>query len=181
MGTMPYFSKHIHGNVHKNNIILGVEDDDNIPSEYNYIKKSYDKSYRAYKNFLLTCDELIVFGHSMGETDDSFFRKFFQRQLIGNDFPKVVSIYFKGDKGLRDLQYRLDDLTDYKLNIFREYNSLEFIDIDNNRETFIENFNETLNAIGCVLKGINEIQKAFKGTPIEKDIKRLFFKDTTKD
>lgn len=181
MGTMPYFSKHIHGDIRKNNIILGVEDNDSIPSEYNFIKKSYDKSYRAYKILLLTCDELIVFGHSMGETDDSFFRPFFRRQLSGKASPKKISIYFKGDDGYLDLLDRLDNLTDFQLNTFREYNILDFIDIDNYKETFKKSLNETFTALGCVSDGLYEVQKAFKGTSVERIIKRLTFRDTNED
>lgn len=181
MGTMPYSSKHIHGNIRKNNIILGVEDNDNIPPEYNFIKKFYDKSFIAYNNLLLTCDELIVFGHSMGETDDSFFRPFFHRQLSGKASPKKVSIYFKGDEGYKNILDRLDDLTDFQLNTFRDYNLLELIDIDNYRETFRENLNEMFTALGCVSDGLYEIQKAFKGTSVEKIIKRLTFRDTNED
>lgn len=173
LGTMPYFSKHIHGDIRKNNIILGVEDSAVIPLGYHFIKKSYDRSYRAYKNLLLTCDELIVFGHSMGETDDSFFRPFFRRQLTGKASPKRVSIYFKGDDGYIDLLDRLDSLTEFQLNMFREYNTLDLIDIDNYTPTLKENLEETLDALTCTIEGFKEIGKALKGTPLDSIVKRL--------
>lgn len=146
ISDIPFEYWAVHGSIKNNHIILGVEDSADIPSSCNFIKKSYDSEYMSFKTKIMRCDELIVFGHSLGETDDSVFRPFFQKQLQGNAEPKKVVIYYKGESGYRDLLHRVDELTDYHINKFREKNSLRFKDVDDDNVSFSDVIKNISNA-----------------------------------
>lgn len=155
---IPIELHNVHGTVNTD-IILGVEDTADIPMEYNFIKKTYSKSYRNYTNKLLACDELVIFGHSLGETDESEFRPFFQQQISDNAIRKNIIIWHKGEDGLRELIHRLDALTDNQTYKLRRRNDIEFRDVDTYEPSI---FKTLANAIGLLNVAFNGVQDIIK-------------------
>lgn len=121
---------HVHGSISERSIILGIEDDAEIPEEFNYIKKAYDRHFINYTNYLLECDELIVFGHSLGASDESFFKPFFLQQLSNKTKCKKIIIYYKGEKGYKEILHRIDNLTGLRIALLRKNNILQFKEVD---------------------------------------------------
>ncbi len=155
---IPIELHNVHGTVNTD-IILGVEDTADIPVEYNFIKKTYSKSYRNYTNKLLACDELVIFGHSLGETDESEFRPFFQQQISDDAISKKIIIWHKGEDGRRELIHRLDALTDNQTYRLRRRNHVEFRDVDTYESPFLK---DLANAIGLLHVAYNGIRNIFK-------------------
>lgn len=162
ISDIPFEYWAVHGSVMNNHIVLGVEDSADIPSSCNFIKKSYDSEYTSFKTKIMRCDELIVFGHSLGETDDTVFRPFFQKQLQSDAEPKKVVIYYKGDNGYRDLLHRVDELTGYHISRFREKNRLRFKDVDDDRVSFADVIRDVANTYGDIVNSYKTISDLFK-------------------
>lgn len=73
----------VHGSVDQNEIIFGVENysDVVIPSEFTYAKKSHGDLFYAeskISNELINAHEIHFFGHSLGESDEIHFAKYFE-------------------------------------------------------------------------------------------------------
>jgi len=66
----------VHGEAEKRNIVFGVEDKAPIKPEHVFIRKAYNKSFKAlnftelYKNV----SSVMFFGHSLGESDHTYFK-----------------------------------------------------------------------------------------------------------
>lgn len=73
---------HIHGELSGNSLIIGIQDDLDINPSYNYMIKSFSEHFRSHNLIydLEDADEVIFFGHSLGETDYHYFQDFFQKQ-----------------------------------------------------------------------------------------------------
>ena len=160
--NIPFEYWAVHGSAKNNHIVLGVEDSADIPSSCNFIKKTYDSEHLSFKAKILKCDELIVSGHSLGESDDSVFRPFFQKQLRSDAEPKKVTIYYKGENGYEDLLNRVDDLTDYHISKFREKNRLHFKDVDDNRVSFAEVIKNISNTCVDIIESYRTIRDLLK-------------------
>jgi Bacteriophage abortive infection AbiH len=122
----------IHG-TYDSDIIFGVHDHA-IPHEnldlikFTFIVKSLQKGYDP-RNILKTLKEskmLIIFGHSLGETDHSYFLDFFQ-----NSSNKIIKIFYYGDEGLDKLRQQIHKLTHGQPSSFQNANSLQLIDASN--------------------------------------------------
>ena len=105
---------HIHGyvtNGYDTNIILGVQDDIEIDKSYSYIIKSHSPYYHSSRiiDLLEEADEVIFFGHSLGETDYPYFSDFFQSQCkrIEPDKRKKIRIFTFDEKSRLDILYQL--------------------------------------------------------------------------
>lgn len=129
LADLPVELHNVHGSVN-NDIILGVEDEANISKEYNFIKKSYSPQYKNLVNKLLGSDEVVIFGHSLGETDEAVFKPFFQQQITHNAARKNIIIYYKGESKYPQMIARLDALTGNMLPVLRQLNTVELRDVD---------------------------------------------------
>lgn len=78
---LPLF--HIHGKVDMssgaNSIILGI-DDVEIPKEYKFLRKSWNKDFEPHTldDDLVNADQIVFFGLSFGQIDREYFRDFFK-------------------------------------------------------------------------------------------------------
>lgn len=78
----------VHGEASNNDIILGVEDNARIKKEHVFLRKAYNIKYKAL-NFSELYDRIksiVIFGHSLGETDHTYFNNLFQSSCIYNKF-----------------------------------------------------------------------------------------------
>jgi hypothetical protein len=131
-----------HGTIAQNNMILGIEGKFNLPTEFNFLKKPLQYNYPSRTNIenqLLSNRHIIFYGFSIGETDSPYFKHFFgvysspQNQYnknTNNLQDKIITIYHKGKRAYDDIIKRIDELTDNNVDRFRQYNQVEFIDIE---------------------------------------------------
>jgi hypothetical protein len=119
----------IHGSVDRGEIIFGIEDSYDVNEENMFLQKSYSKIYGGYNIYelLQKADIVSFFGHSLGETDHSYFRSYF-RQITQNQLNKNIFIYHYGDKGHDQIQVQLSKLTSSERGAFRDRNHVTYID-----------------------------------------------------
>ena len=71
--------KFVHGDVIHNSIILGVDGHSDLREGYAYLRKGNSEHYRSnhIRYDLQECDEVVFFGHSLGDMDYPYFEDFF--------------------------------------------------------------------------------------------------------
>ncbi len=125
-------SKHsyVHGSIKNKDIIFGVEDDARINNDHIFLKKSYNPNFTNSSIISILQNEefdLIIFGHSLGITDSSYFNSYFNSRVhIKSDFK--LRIFHYRDEGYDEIMTILDNYTAFKLTNFKHNNKLEFID-----------------------------------------------------
>lgn len=127
----------VHGEAEKRNIVFGVEDNAPIKPEHVFIRKAYNKSFKAlnftelYKNV----SSVMFFGHSLGESDHTYFKELFQNSCLNisgtlqSTYRKNFYFFHYKEDGYYRLMQQLDTLTYTSLTTFRQYNNIEFIDV----------------------------------------------------
>lgn len=150
---------HIHGKATENpntNLILGVQDDIDIPKSYSYIIKSHSPNYHSYHiiDMLDSADDIIFFGHSLGETDYPYFADFFQSQCkrTTSDNRKKIRIFTYNEQARLDILYQLRIMNNKQTRMFYENSDFEIYrtenKIDDNRiQTFFNDLIKDLTEI----------------------------------
>jgi hypothetical protein len=121
----------LHGDI-KTEIIFGIEDNVDIKKNHVFLRKAYSKYFTSInlKVPLETCNNLYFFGHSLGETDHMYFKPFFEKYSLAQNYGKgkKIELYHFGEEGYNQLFMQIDTMTNKHLSIFRQNNEIEFID-----------------------------------------------------
>jgi len=132
----------IHGGIVENNIIFGVEDSADIKKEHIFIKKSANKIFKPinFSYTLESCDQLIVFGHSLGETDHMYFKDYFNNATTYRSTPRVglekqnIVLFHYDEENYYKLLSELDTLTYRNLKKLKEINIFEMIEVKKQKD-----------------------------------------------
>ena len=128
----------VHGEAAKNDIIFGVEDRAPIKREHVFLRKAYPRYFKAlnFHSIFTNAKRIIFFGHSLGETDHTYFQDLFRdccqdgSSYSHNKYNKRFEfIYFK-EEGYHKLMQQIDDLTYHKLTAFKQFNNVKFLDVE---------------------------------------------------
>jgi len=119
---------YVHGSIENKDIIFGVEDTAKISSEHIFFKKAYNLNFGksdidenlSYKN------DSILFGHSLGVTDSSYFKDYIHRLGVHGRGKSLKFYYYKED-GYDDLMKTLDKYTHNGLSKFKHNNQFNSI------------------------------------------------------
>lgn len=132
ISNIEFKHSYVHGSIENKNIIFGVEDDARINDNHIFLKKSSNPNF-AESNIIRVLNNsgekinLVIFGHSLGITDSSYFSSYFARHTHGSNHAKMKLYYF-GEEAYYDMMYIIDKYTGHNLTNFKHYNDLEFID-----------------------------------------------------
>jgi hypothetical protein len=134
LGISDIESKHsfVHGSIENKNIIFGVEDNARINDNHIFFKKSYNLNF-AESNIINVLNDinknntLVIFGHSLGVTDSSYFEDYFSYLTLANNRSVLNFHYFK-DEALEELMKILDKYTVFNLTNLRSRHTLRFFD-----------------------------------------------------
>lgn len=121
---------YVHGSCRDGNVIIGTRDDERISEEYDFLQKSFDVHYDppALVEDLLAADEVIIFGHSIGENDRQYFRSFFKRQTDNIHLSrKDVIIFTRDEASERQIKRSLQRMTDWNLSMLLGQNNIQII------------------------------------------------------
>ena len=131
---------HVHGNV-SNEIILGVEDSARLNKNVTFIKKSgqFQTSPLDYNSILEISKRIIFFGHSLGESDFSYFSRFFRISPDNSGGKSEVIFNYYMENGWDDLYSNLDKLTDENYLRFIQYFDVIKYDVN---DSIDYNFND---------------------------------------
>ena len=120
--------KYVHGKL-SNRIVLGYNGYASIPVEASVIRKTANHMFTSYDEYLHGCDELIIFGHSLGESDEAVFKPFFEAQISKTAKRKRIVIYGYKLEGIEQLKQRIEKMSNGKISLLETKNDVKFIDI----------------------------------------------------
>lgn len=91
--------EYVHGTVANNAIVLGVDAHTELRDGYGYLRKGFNPHYRTrhIRYDLQECDEVVFFGHSLGDMDYPYFRDFFfaQSRCDNRNAGKRITMFTK--------------------------------------------------------------------------------------
>ncbi|MBP5721595.1 MAG: hypothetical protein J6W82_11125 [Bacteroidales bacterium] len=108
---------YVHGTCEKGKIIIGTKDDDFVKS-YDFLQKSFNPDFNppAIVADLLDADEVIIFGHSIGENDSQYFKAFFKQQVdVTHPKKKDIYIFTRDEESKVEIKRSLQKMTDNNL------------------------------------------------------------------
>lgn len=116
---------YMHGSCEDGKIIVGTRDGTPIEPEYDFLQKIMDDSFNPpdIVSALNTTDEVIIFGHSLGENDRQYFEQFFSQQAnIDNHTKKSIFIFTRDDASKVEIKRALKSLTGDRLSVLMSIN-----------------------------------------------------------
>lgn len=128
---------YMHGNCEDGKIIIGTRDDLKMAKEYDFLLKAMDDSFTPpdIVTPLKEADEVIIFGHSLGENDCQYFAPFFLRQAdYDNPVRKDITIFTRDDNSKIEIKRALQKMTDGKLSALWSINQPVIIRTGNLKE-----------------------------------------------
>ncbi len=119
---------HPHGAV-DTGIVFGVDDSAIISPKHTFLRKSCCSAFNPFNpNILHQADKVIIWGHSLGESDHGYFVDFFERQASGKSARKEIVITYYGEDGYDSIITQLDILTNHNIRGLKVHNRLKLID-----------------------------------------------------
>ena len=139
---------YMHGCCEDGKIIVGTRDDLHMAPVYDFLIKSMDGSFTPpdIVTALKEADEVIIFGHSLGENDRQYFAPFFLRQAdYDNPIRKDITIFTRDDNSKIEIKRALQKMTEGKLSALYSINQPIIIRTTNIQEDQQLIFNFLLN------------------------------------
>lgn len=108
---------YVHGDCSSGVIIIGTKDYSDYNKDYDFFQKSFDPEYDPpdLVSALNEADDIIIFGHSLGENDCQYFKSFFRHQSDNNSISKHITIFTLNDDSEMDIKRSLQKMTDNNL------------------------------------------------------------------
>ena len=125
---------HIHGSCKEGRIIIGTRDDPTIVPSYDFLQKSFDPAFNppALVEDLNDADEVVIFGHSIGENDRQYFKAFFKQQTdFSHPRRKDITIFTRDYGSERQIKRSLQSMTDGNLSVLCSLNNIQIIKTSN--------------------------------------------------
>jgi len=116
---------YMHGSCEDGKIIIGTRDGTPMDPEYDFLQKVMDDSFNPpdIVSALNKTDEVIIFGHSLGENDRQYFEQFFSQQAsIDNFTKKDIFIFTRDDASKVEIKRALKSLTGDRLSVLMSIN-----------------------------------------------------------
>lgn len=116
---------YMHGNCEEGRIIVGTRDDPEMEPCYDFLQKAMDDSFSPpdMVTALNEADEVIIFGHSLGENDRQYFAPFFHKQVdYENTLRKDIIIFTRDSDSEKEIKRALNKMTDGKLSALYSIN-----------------------------------------------------------
>ncbi len=121
---------YMHGNCEMGRLIVGTRDDNGIDQSYDFLQKTMDDYYSPSDIVaaLNTADEVIIFGHSLGENDRQYFAPFFIKQSsYENPARKGVTIFTRDMDSQREIKRALQRMTNGNASVLYSINQPKII------------------------------------------------------
>ena len=121
---------YLHGKCNDDRIIIGTRDDQNINENYDFLQKSFDPYFNppALVEDLKEADEVVIFGHSIGENDRQYFKAFFKQQTdYSHPCRKDITIFTRDNTSVIQIKRALQKMTDWNLSTLYGLNNIQII------------------------------------------------------
>lgn len=122
----------MHGSYDKD-IIIGIEDNIALSKEFIFLKKSTSPIYPNVdcNEILSNAINIYFFGYSLGETDHSYFDRFFSGiSSIPSKGNKRITFFYYKENGRLDILHELDTLTHRQIGLLKQSNNIVFTEVD---------------------------------------------------
>ncbi len=140
--------KFVHGNVYRNSIILGVDGQSDLREGYAYLRKGNSEHYRSNHIHydLQECDEVVFFGHSLGDMDYPYFRDFFytQSHCSNRKDGKRITIFTKDNYSRLQILEQLRLMNDGQIERLQNDNEFNFVMTEAPDKVMVKQFFEHL-------------------------------------
>ncbi len=117
----------IHGSLKFGDIIFGVDDKAKIFDDHIFLRKSVSINYNAsnFNKILKDCVHVVIFGHSLGETDHMYFSSFFRDSCVDHhkSTNRELTLFYHSEKSRLALYKQLDILTLNSIGNFKQFNN----------------------------------------------------------
>lgn len=138
-GKTPDYAQvhYLHGKCDDGKIIIGTRDDQNLNENYDFLQKSFDPAFNppALVEDLKEADEIVIFGHSIGENDRQYFKAFFKQQTeYSHPKRKDITIFTLNDHSEIQIKRALEKMTDWNLSTLYGQNNIHIIKTRNLQE-----------------------------------------------
>lgn len=137
--------EYVHGCLADDSAILGINDtEDTLGGLYDFMRKSFNPHYSSHpvSYDLKTADEVVFFGHSLGDNDYHYFQSFFRHQCEENLAPeekRTITIFTKDENGRMAIMRTLHKMNDGKTSLLFQNNILNiFCTADGESSAFSE-------------------------------------------
>lgn len=107
---------YVHGSLKEGHVIVGAKD--GCYDDYDFVQKSFDSKFNPPPLLMdmMEADEVVIFGHSLGDCDSQYFKPFFQQMIKSFDNKeKKIVIYTYDENSKIDIKRNLNKLTDNHL------------------------------------------------------------------
>ena len=124
---------YMHGRCDDEKIIIGTRDDLQLDNDYDFLQKVMDPAFNPpdIVHALEEADEVLFFGHSLGENDSQYFADFFIKQANISSFAKKsITIFTKDDESELGIKRSLQKLTGGHLSFLYALNQPKIIKSD---------------------------------------------------
>lgn len=128
--------EYVHGCLADDSAILGINDtEDTLGGLYDFMRKSFNPHYSSHpvSYDLKTADEVVFFGHSLGDNDYHYFQSFFKHQCEENLSPeerRTITIFTKDENGRMAIMRTLHKMNDGKTSLLFQNNILNIFCTD---------------------------------------------------
>lgn len=155
---------HVHGNCENNNIVIGTREFEDEDNNYDYLQKciTSDNPPQLGKS-LYASDEVILFGHSLGENDDPYFKDYFRRLLSEQQLDSKLTLFTKDSSSETNLKRAIQRLTNMQLTSLRNKITIRFYQTDRlyeNPQSFREFLSEYIKDYRFIEPIISNLKKA---------------------
>lgn len=134
----------VHGSVGNDSIILGVDDHSELREGYSYLRKVFSEHYTSHqiRYALQECDEVVFFGHSLGDTDYTYFGDFFkaQSQCASRNESKTITIFTKDNHSRIQILEQLRKMNDGQTERLQNDNDFKLIMTDEPNAVLLNEF-----------------------------------------
>lgn len=135
--------EYVHGCLSDKSAILGINDQvDTIKGAFDFLRKSFNPHYASHpvSYDLKDADEVVFFGHSLGDNDYHYFQSFFRHQCEEDMEPKekrTITIFTYNESSRMEIMRTLHKMNDGKTSLLFQNNDLNIFctsdaDLENN-------------------------------------------------
>ncbi len=122
---------HVHGSLDKKNIIVGVDEKFNQLRSTSFLRKISNINFinNNINEIFENSENVVLFGHSLGETDHSYFDDFLiNRSKERSNDKKGIFVFYHGSEDWYNKVYEISKLTNDRFKKLRDYNKFEIFD-----------------------------------------------------
>ncbi len=104
--------QYMHGNCSGKHVIIGIGPDNSINGDYKYLFKYSDPGYRPPKllESIMDAGEVVIFGHSLGKSDNDYFARYFNGLLSDNTREKSVFLFTRDQESEINLKHSVNEM-----------------------------------------------------------------------